>query len=128
MSASCTHVSALLQALVAMTPVQFQLRPSNPPSLSLEEDNLPVTSYLCQLKPPRKRKEERGHSSNAAAHFHEHTYGKPKKRVVKQVEDFDPRPNEYKRTASYHLPGLLDGIRGEYLSISLLLAIRMKQI
>ena len=51
-SASCTHVSALLQALVAITPVAFQLQTSGGPSTSVVCDkSLPVTSYVCQWKP-----------------------------------------------------------------------------
>ena len=58
-SASCTHVSALLHALVSMTTPQFQLRPTESPGtlLSDEEESQPVTSLPCQWKPPRKRKE-----------------------------------------------------------------------
>ena len=45
-SATCTHVSALLHALVAMTPTPFN------PSCSgdSEVEDLPVTSYPCQWK------------------------------------------------------------------------------
>ena len=56
-SPSCTHISALLQALVAMTPTTFQLQLSSRPSLDLEEESLPVTFYSCQWKPPRKQKQ-----------------------------------------------------------------------
>ena len=52
--ASCTHVSALLQALVAMTPTRFLLQSTETEEY---EEALPVTSYACQWKAPRKRKE-----------------------------------------------------------------------
>ncbi len=56
-SASCTHVSALLHAFVAIT------TSGKPCSLDLElqadedKDAQPVTSYLCQWKVPKIRKE-----------------------------------------------------------------------
>ena len=51
MSSSCTHVSALLRALVAATFIEFTIRPTSSAS-NLEED-LPVTSYPCQWKTPK---------------------------------------------------------------------------
>ena len=48
-----THVSALLHALVALTPSHFT--PSTVPSAE-EVEEIPCTSYLCQWKVPRKRK------------------------------------------------------------------------
>ena len=54
MSAGCTHVSVLLHALVA-TFIEFTIRPTSLVS-NLEED-LPVTSYLCQWKTPKRRKQ-----------------------------------------------------------------------
>ena len=72
-SASCTHVSALLQALVGMTPVAFQLQPSGTPSLQTEEA-LPVTSFAFQWKPPRMRKQSSLPISEAR--FEKHVYGK----------------------------------------------------
>ena len=51
-SASCTHVSALLHALVAMAlPVTAFLSPG----VIGDGDDLPITSHACQWKPPRKR-------------------------------------------------------------------------
>ena len=70
-----------------MTPAAFQLQPSSMPSLELEEESLPVTSYFCQWRPPRKRKQ-----SNlliAEVRFEKHVYGKVRKQYVKAVEDFD---------------------------------------
>ena len=103
-----------------MTPVAFQLQPSGGPSTPVVCDkNLPVTSYACQWKPPRKRKQ-----SNLAiseAKFVKHVYGKTSRRSFESIEDFDPRPVEYRSTASLNLPDLLDKIRGEQLCISLLL-------
>ena len=101
-----------------MTPVSFQLKPQGVPTLTLE-DNLPVTSYSCQWKAPRKRKES--NLPIAEATFEKHMYGKQRKRSFQAIEDFDPRPAEYRGTASQNLPSLLHKIRGEQLCISLLL-------
>ena len=56
-SASCTHVSALLHALVSLTSSQFQLRPNESTTLDHLDDETPITSLPCQWKPPKKRKE-----------------------------------------------------------------------
>ena len=69
MSASCTHVSALLHALVAMSPTeQF-------PHASTDdiEDDLPCTSYPCQWKKPRSRKETNLKISDAKVEKHKYT-------------------------------------------------------
>ena len=51
MSSSCTHVSALLHALVALTQTEFQLHPDLCDSSNDDENKpLPVTSYACQWK------------------------------------------------------------------------------
>lgn len=52
--------------------------------------------------------------------FPKHVYGRERKRTVQPLEDFDPRPPEFRGTARDHLPGLLKKIRGEHLCISLL--------
>ena len=56
-SASCTHVSGLLHALVSLSPSDFV-----PPSVTNENldssgDEVPVTSLKCQWVQPRKLKE-----------------------------------------------------------------------
>ena len=74
-SSSCTHVSALVHALMAMSPTQFPQ-----PSASAEEeaeDPLPVTSYLCQWKQPKKRKESTLKVSEA--NIEKHVYGRVRK-------------------------------------------------
>lgn len=54
-SASCTHISALLHALVVLRPGPNISTPTaSRDSGEDDEDNqLPVTSYLCQWKPPK---------------------------------------------------------------------------
>ena len=53
----------------------------------------------------------------AEAPFMKHVYGRERKRAM---EDFDPRPAEFRGTAHDRLPGLLEKIHGENLCISLL--------
>ena len=117
--ASRTHVSALLHALVAITPTRFLLQSNLSTDTEEDEEALPVTSYACQWKAPRKRKESNLPMSEAQ--FEKHVYGRTRKRTVRTIEDFNPRPHEYKRTASNHLPALLDKVHREGLCISLLL-------
>ena len=116
-SASCTHVSALLHALVAATFTEFTIRPSS--SASTSEEELPVTSYPCQWKAPKKRKQSTIRFADSI--FEKHVYGKVKKRRLEPLEDFDPRPDKFKGTAKNSLPALLNDLHGEELCISLLL-------
>ena len=117
-------MSAVLHALAAMTPVEFHLRPNLPPNSDVSDSSLPITSYPCQWKRPKKRKESNLPMSEAR--FHKHEFGKPKKRQVKSVEDFDPRPPEFRGKAAENLPTLLDAVRGHGLCISLLLDPRLR--
>ena len=50
-----------------------------------------------------------------------HDYNKPEKRRAKLLDDYDPRPIEYRGTTSEHLPSILKKIKGQQLSISLML-------
>ena len=59
-----------------------EMRPNFPAPMNAiasesEEDALPITSYICML-PPRKRKEST--MKMAEATFHNHVYGKERKR------------------------------------------------
>ena len=118
MSASCTHVSVVLHALVAMTAKNFQVSPVSSATLPADEEDevMPVTSYLCQWKVPSKRKESILPMS--AAVVEKHDYRKQKKRRVGITEDFDPRPLEYRGTAQSNLPALLDSVLDESLGVS----------
>ena len=82
------------------------------------DDETPVTSLPCQWKPPKQRKEST--LPIAQARFEKHTFGKTKKRKYSLLEDFDPRPTQYRGTAKDHMPTLLDKIRGKSLCLSLL--------
>lgn len=120
-SASCTHVSASLHALRALKPTTFNLQPDLPPAFNSSDDadaEVSVTSLPCQWKLPRKRKESTLRVSEAT--FEKHDYSKPVKRKVKHVEQFDPRPVEYRGSAMSRLPKLLENVKGEQLCVSLL--------
>ena len=114
-SASCTHISALLHALVA-------LRPGPPPTAAgdSEEDDegLPVTSYPNQWKPPRKRKQS--NLKFADVTFEKHTYGRERKHQWKMIKDFDPRPVEYRGSAPEKLKEFVKTVKGKGLGISVL--------
>ena len=100
----CTHILALFNALVLLTAPQFSLDPANS-GQCIEEEALPFTSLPCLWIPPRKSKESTMQMSEAT--FTKHTYDKTKKRKLKRLEDFDPRPLEFRGTAANHLPALL---------------------
>lgn len=110
-------MSAVLHALSGLKPASFQLQP-NFSFATEEEEILPVTSYLCQWKVPKQRKESNMKMSEAV--FKKHEYSKPEKRSVQSLETFDPRPPEFRGTASQRLQTLLDDVRGEQLCFSLI--------
>ena len=116
MSASCTHVSALLHALVALCPSTYSA--GSIPDGS-EDEALPVTSYACQWKVPSKRKDCTLPLSKIV--FEKHSYGRERKRSLKIMEDFDPRPAEYHNTAKDLLQDFLGKVKGKGLGVSLLL-------
>ena len=111
----------MLHALVAMMNATsgFQVQP-NLPTLpdEQEEEALPVTSYLCQWKVPKKRKESKIPMSGAA--FQKHECYTQKKRELAFTEDCDPRPVSLRGNAKSLLLGFLDAVRGQSLGVSLL--------
>ena len=81
---------------------------------------LPITSFACQWKAPRKRKESNKPVSDVV--FQKDVYGRVmRKHTLKPIEDFDSRPVEERKKATDRLPELLDKLRGKGLSISLTL-------
>ena len=77
-SASCTHISGLLHGLVAMTPANFTSTITSDQTVESHDNDdgaetLPVTSFACQWKPPRKRKDSV--LKFADTNFEKHTYG-----------------------------------------------------
>ena len=83
-----------------------------------EGEPLPITSFACQWRPPCKRKQSTMQMSEAT--FQKHVYGHERKRQHKSLEDFDPRPPEYKKTGESRLTNLLEKVRGKGLCVSLL--------
>lgn len=116
-SASCTHISALLHALVALTPVPFPV-PSSVPD-DEDAESVPVTSLPCQWKQPRKRKESNLKMSDAT--FEKHVYGQTKKVKLLPIEDYDPRPEKYRNKVDTHMEKFLAAVRGKGLGVSLLM-------
>jgi len=70
---SFTHVSALLQALVAMTLTEFLQQSSADPSCDNNE-HLQCTLYPCQWKQPKKRNGSNLWMGDAV--FEEHVLGR----------------------------------------------------
>ena len=113
MSASCTRVSALLHALVALCPSTYSA--GSVPDAS-DDEALPVT---CQWKVPSKRKDCTLPLSKVV--FEKHSYGRERKRSLKPMEEFDPRLAEYHNTAKDLLQDFLGKVKGKGLGVSLLL-------
>ena len=82
------------------------------------DEDLPVTSYPCQWKEPRKWKQSNLKISDAKVE--KHMYGKQRKISLSPLEDFDPRPSKYRGTAPSHLTDFLEKVRGKGLGVSLL--------
>ena len=112
------HVSGLLHALVAMSPNFPSHSVMDPSTSEPEEEALPITSYVCQWKPPRKRKESTLQMSEAT--FHKPVCGREKRRSSKPLEEFAPRPPEYKNTAQGRLTEFLGKVHGKGLCVSLM--------
>ena len=91
-SASCTHVSSVLRALVALTTVSSQLYDAVP-SISESQNKdvaVPITSYVCQCKFPKRRKES--NITMFAAVLEKHDYRKKQQQKASLIKGFDPWP------------------------------------
>lgn len=111
-----------------MAPTQF---PKTSPDVEDEvetSENLPITSYPCRWKAPRKRKESNLKLSDAK--FEKRVW-KEEKVTLSSIQDFDPRPAECRGMASTELRTLLGKVRGKGLGVLLLFnpsaRVRMKQ-
>ncbi len=82
------------------------------------EDDEAITSYACQWKAPRKRKESDARISDLT--FEKHIYGRERKHHLNPIKNFDPRPPEFRGTLSARLPDFLQKVRGKALGISVL--------
>ena len=93
-SASCTHVSALLHCLAALTSSLTNCHIDTSIQDCSDDDSetvLPITSFLCQWKAPKKRKENNLQISQT--NFQKHLYDRERKYDRKSLQDFDPRPS-----------------------------------
>lgn len=109
-----------LESLKKPLPVQ----PEHAPVLNSEilEDNqasIPCTSLPCKWVVPKCRKETSQQISTAV--FKKHERDRPVKRQIPLLENFDPRPPEYRGNAQSFVPDLLKKVKGEHLGISVLL-------
>ena len=108
-------MSGLLHALVAMCPSQV----GSSLDTSSTEEPLPITSYVCQWKKPRKRKESNQMVSEVA--FQKHVYGRQVKHTLQPLATFDPWPPEYHGTAPEQMKDFLKKVKGKGIGVSVLL-------
>jgi len=106
LSASCVHVSAVLHYVVGLKGHQF-MSPSQHETSDASDDQqpLPVTSFLCQWKQPKKRKES--NSRIGEVQFKKHQFG-PQKKKQDSIEDLDLRPMHPHNTAPTNLTSVRD--------------------
>ena len=76
------------------------------------------TSLLNSWKPPRKRKESTLMMSQVK--FEKHVYGKKRQYDIQSLETFDPRPAEYRGTATASLNKFIETTKGRWSCVSLL--------
>ena len=116
-SASVYPCFSSLDALVALCPGKFTNQTSSSNSNTADEDNsntsLPLTSYPCQWKPPRKRKES--NLMMVEANFEKHVYGKPRKNELLPLETFNPRPTELRGKSNQLLKEFIGKVKENHL-------------
>ena len=113
-SPSCTHVSGLLHVLASITQVPFEAAVLS--DTDEEDPPLPITSYACQWKAPRKRKESDARIADLK--FEKHVYGRVRKHQLDPIDDFDPRPPQFRGKLHSRLPDLFEKVTGKGLGIS----------
>ena len=93
----------IVHALVVLSPPLSSFlsqsgdpQPSTSASTSSDSEVLPVTSYLCTWKAPRKRKESTQQMLEIM--FEKHVLGRTKKIKFQLLEEFDPRPESCRGT------------------------------
>ena len=102
---------------MSLAPSQFQVEPAQ--TADYEEPSLPITSYTCKWKVPRKRKESNMKISEAQ--FEKHVYGRLRTKTMESTEDLDPRPLECRGQAVTNLATFMKKVKGRNLGVSLLL-------
>ena len=100
-----------------MSPPENRL-PNLDTSSSADAETLPITSFACKWKAPRKRKESNAKMSDVS--FTKHVYGRTVKHDLKSLNEYDPRPMEYRGKAQGRLPGFLSKVKGKGLGVSVL--------
>ena len=83
-----------------------------------EDPPLPITSYACQWKAPRKRK--KSDARIADLKIEKHVYGRVRKHQLDPIDDFDPRPPEFRQKLQSRLHDFLEKVKGKGLGISVL--------
>ncbi len=79
---------------------------------------VPCTSLPCAWKKPRNRKEAKLQISDVV--FQMHVYSRKRKHTLKQLNGFDPRPEELRGSVNAQLPQLLRTIKDKSLCMSML--------
>ena len=96
-------------------------KPVHAPSTAVysdDDEDLPVTSFACQWKEPRKRKEST--LKFADADLKKHVYGRERKHHWKSIKDFDPQPVEHRGSAPQLMQDFLRSVKGKGLGVSVL--------
>ena len=65
------------------------------------EQPVPITSLECQWNKLRQQKDSKAKVSDVK--FKKHVYGSQVNHTLEPIDTFDPRPDEYKSTATEHL-------------------------
>ncbi len=76
---------------------------------SASQEPLPVTSFACQWKPPRMRKESTAKITDII--FQKYVHGCTLKHNLKPLSEFDPRPVEHRGTAPDLLQKFITAVR-----------------
>ena len=103
LSASCVRVSGPLHDLVALNPHKQAEQPQQ--DLVVDDEIVPIPSRICEWTKPRRQKEKALKMTDAC--FKKHKYEKVPKQKQLALEDYDPRPLQYRGNASSLLPELL---------------------
>ena len=83
-----------------------------------DDDDLPVTSFSCQWKVPRKKKDST--LKFADVNFEKHVHGRERRHHWKSIKDLDPRPVEHRGTAPQLMQDFLKSVKGKGLGVSVL--------
>lgn len=117
----------MLHALTSLNPSSFLSHPNVPITMVNDPDteSVPVTSLPCKWKAPKTKTDST--LLVASTSFEKHDYKKPVKRKIKVLDDFDPRPAEFRVQIQSRIPAFLQRVKGEELGISFLLDSSLQQ-